>query len=126
MKINGNDIVRRIDELLVFHQEKRAVLCKAVGINPGAVTNWCGKKQSLPRADVALAIADYLNVSVRWLLTGEDEKGLSLDERNLLTKYDTLTDENRRNVRALIDSMLSVPAEVETPPPGTAGERKTV
>jgi transcriptional regulator with XRE-family HTH domain len=113
MKIDGNAIVERIDTLLVQRKEKRAILCKAVGINTGAVTNWCGKKQSLPRADVALAVADYLGVSLRWLLTGEDEQGLSRDERNLLGKYQLLTEENQRNVRALIDSMLSVPAEGE-------------
>jgi transcriptional regulator with XRE-family HTH domain len=111
MKINGNDIVKRIDILLSKRNEKRAILCKAIGINPGAVTNWCGKKQSLPRADIALAIADYFGVSVRWILTGEDEEGISQDERNLLVQFGYLTDENQRNVRALIDSMLLVPVE---------------
>jgi transcriptional regulator with XRE-family HTH domain len=113
MKVNGNAIVERIDELLAFRKEKRAFLCKAIGINPGAVTNWCGKKQSLPRADVALAIADYFGVSLRWLLTGVDETEISTDERNLLVNYNRLTDENQRNVRALIDSMISVTTEGE-------------
>ena len=111
MGIDGNAIVERIDNLLALRKEKRAVLCQAIGINPGAVTNWCGKKQSLPRADVALAAADYLGVPLRWLLTGENEGEFSQDERNLLGKYQCLTDENQRNVQALIDSMLSVPTE---------------
>ena len=110
MKLDGNAIVERIDALLFRRNEKRATLCKAIGINPGAVTNWCGKKQSLPRADVALAAADYLGVSLRWLLTGIEDEGLSIDERNLIVEYNLLTEENQRNVRALIDSMLSVPA----------------
>jgi len=58
---------------------------------------------------VALAIADYFNVSVRWLLTGKDDIGLTRDEQNLVTKYDCLSDDNQRNVNALIDSMLAVP-----------------
>lgn len=110
MKIDGNAIVERIDKLLTGRKEKRASLCQAIGINPGAVTNWCGKKQSLPRADVALAAADYLGVSLRWLLTGEEDEGLSLDERNFLVAFNRLSGENKRNVQALIDSMLSVSA----------------
>jgi len=109
VKIDGNAIVERIDDLLSGRKEKRASLCSAIGINPGAVTNWCGKKQSLPRADVALAVADYFGVSLRWLLTGEEDEGLSLGERNLLADFNRLTEDNQRNVLALIASMLSVP-----------------
>ena len=111
MKIDGNAIVKRIDIRLALRKEKRAVLCKAIGINPGAVTNWCGKKQSLPRVDVVFDIAEYLNVSTHWLLTGEDENGLSLEEQNLLINFKRLTEENQRNVKALIDAMLSVSGE---------------
>jgi transcriptional regulator with XRE-family HTH domain len=111
MRIDGNGIVERIDGLLALRKEKRSFLCEAVGINSGAITNWCGKKQSLPRVDIALAVADYLGVSLRWLLTGEDNESLPLNERNILVKYRMLTEENQRNIRALIDSMLSVPSE---------------
>ena len=110
MKIDGNAIVERIDKLLLIKKEKRSVLCKAIGINPGAVTNWCGKKQSLPRADVALDIAKYFEVSIYWLLTGEEDSDITLEERNLLSKYSMLTDDNQRNINALIESMLLVPA----------------
>jgi transcriptional regulator with XRE-family HTH domain len=68
---------------------------------------------SLPSLDIAFAIAGYLGVSVRWLITGEDEQGLTLEDRNLLVKYNSLTGENQRNVLALIDSMLSVPVKGE-------------
>jgi hypothetical protein len=71
------------------------------------------QRDTIPRADVAFTVADYLGVSLRWLLTGEDEQGLSLDERNVLVKYRMLTGENQRNVQALIDSMLSVLVEGE-------------
>jgi transcriptional regulator with XRE-family HTH domain len=106
MDIDGNAIVERIDALLAKRQEKRAVLCRAIGINPGAVTNWCGKKQSLPRVDVAIAIADYLGVSVRWLITGEDDQGLTLEDRNLLVKYNSLDDRGRYEINTLLDAKL--------------------
>jgi hypothetical protein len=71
------------------------------------LTDW--NNGSIPQADTAVAMADFLGVSVRWLLTGEDEQSLSLTERNLVYDWNRLTDENQRNVRALMDSMLSVP-----------------
>ena len=109
MDIDGNAIVKRIDDLLDLRKDKRAIMCRAIGINPGAVTNWCGKKQSLPRVHVALAVADYLGVSIQWLLTGEDEKGFSLDERNLVIKYRNLDDQGQYEIQKLLDAKLSVP-----------------
>jgi hypothetical protein len=65
----------------------------------------------LPEVNTAVAIADYLEVPIRWLLTGEDEKGLSRDERNLLAKYGCLTEDNQRVIQATMDAMMSVPEE---------------
>jgi transcriptional regulator with XRE-family HTH domain len=39
---------------------------------------------SLPRADKVLKLADYFGVSMRWLITGED------DEDSPITKYSTI------------------------------------
>ncbi|MDR3122627.1 MAG: hypothetical protein LBU16_02480 [Treponema sp.] len=50
--------------------------------------------------------ADYLGGSVRWLLTGEDEQGLTLEERNLLVKYRSLGDRDRYEVNALLAAKL--------------------
>lgn len=111
MEAKGTDIVERIDSLLRERNQTRKVLVAAGAVKSvKVITAWLARN-SIPRADTALAIASYLGVSVRWLLTGEDEQGLSLDERNVLIKYRMLTGENQRNVQALIDSMLSVPVE---------------
>jgi hypothetical protein len=110
----GSGIVKRVDSLLSERRETRKALVSAGFIkSTQSVTDW-GKRGAVPRADVALAIADYFGVSVRWLITGKDEEGLIQSQRNLLGKFDCLTDENQRNVLALIDSMLSVvPASKE-------------
>jgi hypothetical protein len=68
-------------------------------------TDWV-QRDTVPRADVALAIADYLGVSVRWLITGEDEQGFTLEERNLLVKYRSLDKRGRYEVNALLDAKL--------------------
>jgi transcriptional regulator with XRE-family HTH domain len=85
--------------------------CLSVGIANNALRTW-EVRNTDPSAKVMLRIADYLGVSVRWLVTGKDEQGLSRDERNALVKYQCLTDDNQRVIQATMDAMLSVP-EVE-------------
>jgi transcriptional regulator with XRE-family HTH domain len=102
-------IVERIDMLLSERGQNRKYLVGLGGIKSvQTITDW-NERGTIPRADVALSIADYLGVSVRWLLTGEDEQSLSRDERNLLAKYQYLSDDNQRVIQATMDAMLSVP-----------------
>jgi transcriptional regulator with XRE-family HTH domain len=101
-----NPIIVRIDDLLAAQKKGRKELIAAVGANRGALTNW-DKRGTVPAADVALKIADYLGVSVRWLVTGQDEKDLTLEERNLLSKYSRLDNRDRYEVNALLDAKLA-------------------
>jgi transcriptional regulator with XRE-family HTH domain len=71
-----------------------------------SITDW--KNGSIPNADTALFIANYLGVSIQWLLTGEDDKGYSQDERNLVIKYRNLDDQGQYEIRVLLDAKLSV------------------
>jgi transcriptional regulator with XRE-family HTH domain len=108
-----SDIIKRLSNLLDEGSSfSRKGLSAFSGISAQTISSWLNRG-SLPSADLFPVIADYLGVSVRWLITGEDEQGLTLEERNLLVKYQRLTDDNQRNIRVLIDSMLSVPAEGE-------------
>jgi transcriptional regulator with XRE-family HTH domain len=105
MKKVKNLIVMRIDNLLAVQKKERKELVAAVGANRGALTNW-DKRGTVPAADIALKIADYLGVSVRWLITGQDDQGLTLEERNILVKYRCLDDRGRYEVNALLDAKL--------------------
>jgi len=66
---DNNTIVERIDECLKNRNLKRLVLCEAVGITPTAITHWKTHK-SMPAADTAVKIAQFLDVSVEWLING--------------------------------------------------------
>jgi transcriptional regulator with XRE-family HTH domain len=101
-----NPIIARIDDLLAARKRGRKELVMAVGANRGALTNW-DKRGTVPVADIALKIADYFGVSVRWLITGEDEQGLTLEERNLLVKYRSLDERGRYEMNALLDAKLA-------------------
>jgi transcriptional regulator with XRE-family HTH domain len=108
MEIKGCAIVERIDALLREKGKQRKRLALDLGFSVANISKW-KTKGSLPEVDTAVSIADYLGVPLRWFLTGEDEQGLSRDERNLLAKYQCLTDDNQRVIQATMDAMMSVP-----------------
>ena len=68
-EVRGKSLVNRIDELLEIRGEKRQDLCNKTGISLQAISNW-KKQESLPAVDSAIQIANYLEVSVEWLING--------------------------------------------------------
>lgn len=51
-----------------------AELARRIGVEPAAVYQWESGKTKTLRAETALALADELNVDVRWLVTGKSPK----------------------------------------------------
>lgn len=83
------DFVRRIDEILLDKNLKRAALCSDLGLSQTAITDWA-RRGTVPAGDICLKIADYLGVSVEWLISGK-EAGLSKSERQLLSMFASLS-----------------------------------
>jgi transcriptional regulator with XRE-family HTH domain len=107
MGIRGKEIVERIDQ----RQSVLGVTRKDVALSAGlksaqSITDW--SNGSIPQADTALYIADKLGGSVRWLLTGEEDRGYTPDERNLVSKYRRLTEQGQYEVKVLIEAKLNV------------------
>ena len=65
------DLLRRIDELLAHMQRKRPWLAQRTGIKLGTINTWFNR-DTYPRADEAFRIADELNTTVEYLMTGEE------------------------------------------------------
>jgi transcriptional regulator with XRE-family HTH domain len=120
MDITGCDIVKRVDEIAQKKGISRKHVLIDLGMNPSSFTDW-SKRGTIPSADKALKVADYLGVSIRWLLTGEDEYGLSRDERNLLSFWDRLTEDNQRMLLAWLDTTLTVQDERAPQKSGAVG-----
>ena len=72
VEIKGKDIVFRIDSVLKKRNHNRKARADAVGISLQPFTSWANRG-SIPGADIAYHIAEYLNVSVDWLLTGKED-----------------------------------------------------
>jgi transcriptional regulator with XRE-family HTH domain len=98
MKVTGSGIVERIDG----SGRNRKEVAAAAGLKSvQSFTDW--SKGSIPAADTTLKIADFLKVSYRWLLTGEDEAGLTPEQRELLAKYHALDKKGRRMALEMLD-----------------------
>ena len=100
MKIGGCAIVERIKDRLGDSTGLKALIVD-LGYKTSTVYSW-GENDSVPKAIDLLKIADYLGVSIRWLLTGEDEVGLAPEERELVDCYRRLDDRDRTEVFGII------------------------
>lgn len=77
---------------------------RITGKSSASVSDWLNKK-IIPRADDALKIADLLGVSVRYLVTGQDEEGISPRERELLQICSILSEEKFKAVKDIAEIM---------------------
>ena len=101
MSSNGMMIVERIDRLLKERNLNRVALADAIGINPQNISAW-SVRGTVPAGDICLKIADYLNVSAVWLITGKEE-GLSNEENRLLSIYKELSPQQKDTIWTLLD-----------------------
>lgn len=84
---------QRVFEELKKQKKKQKDLAAYIGISTSAVSDW-KKKGTNPSAENISAIADFLEVSIDYLLTGTENhtKKLTDDEQRLLKLYNLLTD----------------------------------
>lgn len=94
-------------------------VCKDLGISQGTISNWKNRGNNLSTA-ILKKIADYFEVSIEYLINGEDVKwdpagqtmdytiSLSEEEEDLLMKYrkaDNTQKEMIRRILAYSDKM---------------------
>ena len=89
METNGIIITDRIDILLSSQKRTRNDLYSSLGIASNSLPTWKARG-TIPAADIALKIADYLNVSIEFLLYGI-EKDYSNTERDLISRFRELS-----------------------------------
>ncbi len=106
-------MVDRISELARNIGLSISALEKAVGLSNGIIGKW--KKQS-PSCDKLKLVADYLNTTIDYLLTGKEKSSptveLTADERELLDIYNNLSpkSQGRLRERAEVLEELEAPA----------------
>lgn len=107
-----SEISARIDNKLLEQSKKRADLVRATGISEGTVRGWI--KGAIPNAEAAYKVAQYLGVTVEWLVTGIDNKSenqnlkmYSKQERELIEIFRHLDDRDKNAVLTLAQSLES-------------------
>lgn len=107
-----SEISNRIDDLLSQNKLKRIDLVKATGIGESTIRAWI--KGSVPSAEAAYKVAQYLGVTVEWLVTGIDNKSENQNlkmyteqERELIEIFRHLDDRDKNAVLTLAQSLES-------------------
>ena len=91
------EIIERITETLEKRDKKATDLCDRLGIRTSTMSTW-KTRNSDPPAKYIKPIADFLGVSVHYLLTGEEAPARTLttaEEDELLELYRALS-ENKK------------------------------
>lgn len=84
-------------------------MLKDLGLSTGSTGNW--KKGLLPKGEILIKIANYLDTSIDYILFGEYRTNLKSDEEQLLALYQSTPD--RAKYKVLCDFETMVNAEIE-------------
>lgn len=97
------EIYERIFSLLGKEKSRQVELSKAIGVSNKTISAW-KTRGSDPSAKLISAIADFFHVSVEYILTGKASpssgSGLSDDQEELLSVYDSLDLEGKAIVKS--------------------------
>lgn len=108
---NGMLIVDRIDSLLKERGLNRVFLADAIGIKPQNISAW-STRGTIPAGDICLKIADYLGVSVEWLISGREGK-LSAEQIKMVNALAVLNETQKETLFTLVDKWLADYAAIE-------------
>lgn len=103
-----NDFLKRVLEELDFLNASKAELARFLNVRKSTVYSWF-ERNTVPAADTALKIADFLNVPLEYLITGKKDESkkskieLTDFERNLLREAASLLPEDKAELMAYID-----------------------
>ena len=88
--MSGQDFVSRINQVFSRLGKPKSDFYESCGVPTNCLSNW-GKRGTIPSADIAVRIAQYLGTTVEWLVTGTDSSGFSDNERELIQMWRDLS-----------------------------------
>ncbi|MGP1597821.1 helix-turn-helix domain-containing protein [Peptoanaerobacter stomatis] len=101
-------IIERIFYLMEQQKIKSSELATFLGVNKSVVSTW-KKRNTNPPSEMLVKICELLNVSINFLLTGEDAKKdneLNDEETYIITLYRQLNERNRIKLEGYIEAEL--------------------
>lgn len=101
-KPTGISFINRIDSILKQQNRTRKSLCDDLEILPCTMATWT-TKNILPSIDTAYKIAEHLNVSLDWLLTG---KIITENSNSFTDNLNKLNEGNFALIKNLVNSLI--------------------
>ena len=101
----NNTFMDRVESVLKERKWTQKEMAESLGLRRPTLSDW-KKNGAVPAGDIALKIADYLNVSIEWLICGK-EGGLNNEERWLLSQWKSLDAVQKDTVRTLLNKWES-------------------
>lgn len=100
--MNNETFIERLERLMEDKGIPQKELAEKVGISPNGISTW-KITGALPRADIAVKIADILGVTVEYLITGNIP---NIDKNDVLAyTVSKLCAKKRSIVQAVVDSL---------------------
>lgn len=97
----------RLQSLMDSQNLNQKKLSDVIGIRQALISEW-KKNGNLPSGETAIKIADYFNVSLDYLLTGEEKNNeYSPDEIELISNYRSLQDHDKSMLQIMVSAMAS-------------------
>jgi len=85
--------------------EKDTEIISKTGIKQSTLSTWVAKHR-FPGADDAVKIANALERTVEWFVTGKDKTGLTNDELTLLDGFRQLDSRDQGDVLGIVDMKI--------------------
>ena len=96
-KLSGIILVDRIYELSKINGMTRKDLAKNIGRNPSTIATW-KTRNIIPTADILYEIANYFNVTIDYLLTGNIFNNDKMVKKNMETILLNYIEEIEKNI----------------------------
>ena len=96
----------KLKDILEYQNISLKELCAKAGLKQQSIYNAITRK-TFPSLETAVKIANALNVSVEYLVTGKESQEISDEECVLLIIYRKLSNSNKKLINEIIDSFTS-------------------
>ena len=99
-----NNYWNNVRSELSFQGKTQIELADYIGLSIGTLRNKMNL-QALPTFETAIKISEFLNVTMEYLLTGNNFTGLNDDEMEVIRLYKSLKPENKSMVKQLLAAL---------------------
>lgn len=93
----------RFEKLLIARKMQKTDIAKICGISKNGISTW-NVTNTIPRADVAIKIAQALNVSVEYLILGE-VPNIEKKDDSLVYRVNMLSDAHKSLITTILDAL---------------------